>query len=380
MRSRVEGMERKELNHVRSIIERNTSKVSLRDLERKGFRKVKVLRSSDIDKMIQVAVASALSSGNDDKAQLVAQSKAALKEQMALRKQQAAEAKQHDEQLVRLQEHATQLQAQLTEAQANASQISGPQLRELQQRAQLAEQHGQELGLRNRQLEGEKQVLEDRSRANDSLRRRLEEAEARALGAESRAITAEKRMGALATVQIELDEARSSVRLVETEKRLLEELELPKLRARIGELEDEVRRARDTARQAEENARRATEAAPGSAGPTLNADEMRAVFREVVKEAKAHAPAGGSADLAVMEELSKLQMALQDIGRGGSGRAAMLTGANATNAVKLSLDALFKDGGQPVETNIGSVKVKESKGRGVGSSLNKLKSMQKRHK
>src|SRR5260370_1126803 len=49
-------MDPQDLQEVRKIIEKSTSKVSLRDLEKKGFRKVKVLRSNDIDELIRRAV------------------------------------------------------------------------------------------------------------------------------------------------------------------------------------------------------------------------------------------------------------------------------------------------------------------------------------
>ena len=49
-------MDPNEIQEVRKIIESSTSKVSLRDLEKKGFRKVKVLRSNDIDELIRRAV------------------------------------------------------------------------------------------------------------------------------------------------------------------------------------------------------------------------------------------------------------------------------------------------------------------------------------
>ncbi|RME04828.1 MAG: hypothetical protein D6805_01795, partial [Planctomycetota bacterium] len=41
---------------VQSIIKRNTSKVSLRDLEKRGFKNVKVLRQNDINLLIKQAI------------------------------------------------------------------------------------------------------------------------------------------------------------------------------------------------------------------------------------------------------------------------------------------------------------------------------------
>src|SRR5262245_44618958 len=54
------GINNKEILDVRKVIERSTSKVSLRDLEKKGFRQVKVLRAGDINQLIYKAVQTVL--------------------------------------------------------------------------------------------------------------------------------------------------------------------------------------------------------------------------------------------------------------------------------------------------------------------------------
>src|SRR5438552_19018023 len=51
---------KKDILDVRNVIEKSTSKVSLRDLEKKGFRKVKVLRAGDINQLIYKAVQTVL--------------------------------------------------------------------------------------------------------------------------------------------------------------------------------------------------------------------------------------------------------------------------------------------------------------------------------
>src|SRR5579862_9793823 len=66
---------------VRKAIEKSTSKVSLRDLEKKGFRKVKVLRAGDINQLIFKAVQTVLAKqgagmGEAEKAQVLAEAKA----------------------------------------------------------------------------------------------------------------------------------------------------------------------------------------------------------------------------------------------------------------------------------------------------------------
>ena len=51
---------KQEVLDVRKVIEKSTSKVSLRDLEKKGFRQVKVLRAGDINQLIMKAVQNVL--------------------------------------------------------------------------------------------------------------------------------------------------------------------------------------------------------------------------------------------------------------------------------------------------------------------------------
>src|SRR5207244_4121589 len=58
--SSMDGDIKKDILDVRKVIERSTSKVSLRDLEKKGFRKVKVLRAGDINQLIYKAVQTVL--------------------------------------------------------------------------------------------------------------------------------------------------------------------------------------------------------------------------------------------------------------------------------------------------------------------------------
>ena len=53
----------KQMSDVRAMLEKTTSKVSLRDLEKKGFRKVKVLRAADINQLIYKAVQTVIAKG-----------------------------------------------------------------------------------------------------------------------------------------------------------------------------------------------------------------------------------------------------------------------------------------------------------------------------
>lgn len=315
-------MERQELDQVRKVIESSTSKVSLRDLERKGFRKVKVLRATDIDAMITRAVADALAAGERDREELIRKARTDLNDHIA-------NAKRAEQELHRLHQRNLELEQRLRQAE-QSHQAGAGQLQALQQQGQMLEQ-------RLEQAEG-----------------RAHSAEARVQGAEARAAEAEGQLGRLKGLREEVDELRGRLKQAETEKRLVEELEVPKLRERIAELEDEVRKAR-------------------SSGGGV--DEMRLVFRELMQEMGT----GKTSGVDVAQELAKLHDALANVSVGAGVGDSGMSDTAATTRAKLSLDKLFQhETNTDVETNIANVSVKEKTGRGVGSALDKLKSIRKK--
>src|SRR5262249_1010315 len=104
------------------------------------------------------------------------------------------------------------------------------------------------------------------------LRRRLEDAEARVLASPSRAPRGEDASARPGGVREEAEDLRAKLKRVEMEKRLLEDLEVPKLRDRLREAEDELRVQR---------------AAAAAAPQGASNDQMKAMFRELLKEAGA---------------------------------------------------------------------------------------------
>ncbi|MHC4391194.1 MAG: hypothetical protein ACYS22_07740 [Planctomycetota bacterium] len=362
------AMDPGELARVRKIIEKSTSKVSLRDLEKKGFRKVKVLRSNDIDQMIRRAVETALSSGTEDRERLVASTKKALKEQMAQAKQTNSELNElrgHAETALKraraAENRVIELEMALDQAKSGTNnaavqQLASERAKGQQFQAQLegaqaterqAKQALSEVEERLRRFEERER---DHDRAESTLRRRLEEAEARAMGAESRAATAENRIQQVGALQQELMEARTALKQAETEKRLTEELEIPRLRARIQELE-----------------------AQGSGGQTVDPNTMRNVLRELLQE---QGMTGGGGNQQTAASLQRLERLLGDMGRGKD--SAGVSAADE-EAMKVSLAALFShEKDTALETNIESVQLREKTTSGVKSNLSRLKSMRKK--
>ncbi len=310
-----------ELRQVRQIIERSTSKVSLRELERKGFRKVKVLRSNDINQLIRQAVTSAIARADMDTAQkeaLVRQSKDELKRMMR--------------------------QAQQTES----------------ERAELLEQN-QALEAEIRQLQARLREQGEAGEELARLKRELDDANVQRMALESRARTAESKLGELSALREEAESLRAQLKRLETEKRLLEELEVPKLRERIEELEGELKQARATATP------------PAGAA---DGQDLRSLLRDVVREVAQGA--GRRGDDGLREEIGKLQRQIASaLAQAGGRPNSSVTDADL-EAAKVSLSKLFEhENASELESNIANVQVKESTSSGVKSTLNKLKSLRK---
>src|SRR5947207_1206598 len=139
----MDPMDPNEIQEVRKIIESSTSKVSLRDLEKKGFRKVKVLRSNDIDELIRRAVTAVVAreSGEENpriSEELVERSRLELKQLMA--QQQAA-----DRERTELIERNEQLEAEVQKLRGQGQQrgerdaISATRVEQAERRASDAE-------------------------------------------------------------------------------------------------------------------------------------------------------------------------------------------------------------------------------------------------
>ncbi len=299
----MDPMDPNEIQEVRKIIESSTSKVSLRDLEKKGFRKVKVLRSNDIDDLIRRAVTAVVAREGHD---------AKISEEIVQRSRQ--------------------------------------ELKSLMGQAQAAERERQELINFNETLEGNVKELQRRLADEEETRHR---AEAR--------LRAVEREGGGRTE--ETDALRYKVKQLETERRLVEELEVPKLRGRIKELEDELRISKAAA------------AVPHHKG--MSDEQMRAMFRDVLKESGGvGAAAGMGAEFKA--EFAKLQNSIAQSFATAGGRGEQITEADIA-AAKVSIEALFKhDVATAVQSNIGDIKIKESTiTSDLKSKLDRLKALRK---
>lgn len=344
----------KELDQVREIIEKSTSKVSLRDLEKKGFRKVKVLRSNDIDQMIRKAVAQALDGGVDDRDELIRRSKAELKEQMSAVNRAGAELSRFQATNKALEKENSSLKSQL-----NGQGGLHGKLKELQRRlADSSEALGRaEATLQVREVEaarveGVQQRALQLERENEALRNRTQDAELNARAVEQRAAQAEQQSAKADVLREQVESLTGRLKQLDMEKRLIEDLEVPRLRQQIEELTSALQTSREK-----------------SAGVEATPEAMRGMFRELLKEM------GATKGDDVAQQLKSLQQSIASaVGGGGSGTVSEAE----ERAMKVSLSALFAHENEAVETNIGNVEVEESTGEGVRSSLNKLRSLRKK--
>src|SRR5688500_12701958 len=94
----------KEVLDVRKVIEKSTSKVSLRDLEKKGFRQVKVLRAGDINQLIFKAVQNVLAKApkgagmsEEERERIVREARADVDAQMAQMREMQSESQRIEE-------------------------------------------------------------------------------------------------------------------------------------------------------------------------------------------------------------------------------------------------------------------------------------------
>lgn len=327
----MDPMDPNEIQEVRKIIESSTSKVSLRDLEKKGFRKVKVLRSNDIDELIRRAVTAVVAregggEGSRVTEELVEKSRQELKTLMT--QTQAAERERSD-----LAERNEALEAKVKESE--------------------------------RQIHDVARKLVDAERDASSLRGRLDEAEARAHSSQSLAKQAGGAEAKLGQVRDELDQLRMKTKQLEMERRLVQELEVPKLKERIQDLEAELRVSKAAAL-----------AAPSTGG--ASDEKMRAMFRDILKEVGAGAGAGMDGG-AFKAEFAKLQNSIaESLAKAGGRGSGEITEADIA-AAKVSIEALFKhDAGVAVQSNIGDVQVRElTQASDLKSKMDKLKALRK---
>lgn len=299
-----------QLTDMRAMLEKTTAKVSVNDLKKKGFQKVKVIRASDINQMIYKAVRTVIAKGEPgmgaaEREKIIKESQAEFQRLM----KQVQEAQKTEKAASEAQARA---QAQLQEAESKALQIKrdrqqveearskleekveelNAQLRQKQdslevERREFAAQkqqlESQKQELYSKGLEAQKSVIEnfekqicdlesrlaEKSEAADALQGQLAEARNKTAAEEGRRSEREAewaserqrlKQGA-AKYQTELDAALAQLRDFKSKSEYAEqaEQELFHVRRRLQELQgreeeffQERNEARNKAKEAEE--------------------------------------------------------------------------------------------------------------------------------
>ncbi|MBI4577939.1 MAG: hypothetical protein HY722_16880 [Planctomycetes bacterium] len=359
-------MDEGHLRDVKEVIARSTSKVTLKELEKQGFRKVKVLKQNDIHDLIQKAVDAVLAArgagvGDKDREQYIEESKAELKRLM----KQAAEAQKRqadlESELRRLQAQKVQMEEERKALARRVEQGKAGQDEVIAQyEAQitaLQRETGEVATVRETNLGLEQQVAD--------LSRRLQEAE----GARSHWLEAE---GAapeeLDRLRAEHAELGRKLKNVTVARNLLEQVEIPKLREDLDQarLSLEEERGQRERLQGELN-----QGGGGAASQRL--EDMFQRFMAQMQSRPAETDAA-----ALQEQLARMSEQIADrvSKRVGTGAPVAADSGQETTA-EVALAGLFAHEDQErIESNIGNVAVKtKQESGGVKSNLAKLRAL-----
>ena len=354
----------KEALDVRKVIEKSTSKVSLRDLEKKGFRQVKVLRAGDINQLITKSLKNILAKQprgagmtEEEKQAIISEARGELDRQMAEKRQLMKEKKEIEAKGQQIEQAKQRLEAKVAEL--NRQILS--EKKAFQDEKRQFEAQKQELYEKG--LQGQQDAARNYEGQIQDLRSRLQRAESELEGAVSSA-DYERMKRRLAASEDEVDEAKR------------------RARQRVAEMEEEVERL------AAENRKLREEGTQSTAGAVDPAELQRMRFemeqrdrslRELIggiATATASAGGGGGADMS--KQFKALQMSISDQLRksmrgikGGAGEWDDLTEAAVMQMVANQTDNV------QIETNAADVEVKETKAGSVKSKLARLRNMKK---
>lgn len=398
---------KREVLDVRKVIEKSTSKVSLRDLEKKGFRQVKVLRAGDINQLIFKAVQNVLAKqprggmSEEERQKIMQEAKADFDRMMADKKELIAKQNQIEQAHQNLQGKLAQVNQQLAQEKQAI----------LQERQQFERD---KQALMESSLQGQQNAAANFQGQIDDLRTQAAKAEARAEAAEARASAAEgkaadtiskdeheqlrRRLNTqLEDVQNDVERYRKQIRTLEEEH----EGQLKKLKKDKVEAEDNETRAQGKVKALEEDKARLEEevnrlrgelaeavANKGSGGTSAEHDAefqrlrmemeqrharmqdmMAGIANSLVESRQAAASGGGGGDFS--KQFEQLQRNITSAMRKATG-----AGAEDFDLTVEQASAIFAAQDQvQLETNISDVEVKQQKAAGVNSKLAKLRNL-----
>lgn len=394
---------KREVLDVRKVIEKSTSKVSLRDLEKKGFRQVKVLRAGDINQLIFKAVQNVLAKqprgamDEGERQKILQDAKSDFDKMMADKKDLVAKQNQIEQAHQNLQGKLAQVNQQLA---AEKTAI-------LQERQQFERD---KQALMESSLQGQQSATANFQGQIEDLRAQAAKADARAQAAQTQAAAAEgKAEGSVSKeehdqlrrrMNTQLEDAQDDVERYRKQNRTLEEEheeQLKKLKKDKVEAEDSVTRAEgkikaldeDKTRLEEEVNRLRTELAEapkgGGSSPEHDAEFQRLRMEMEQRSARMQDMMAGIANSLVesrqgggggggdfSKQFDSLQRNITSAMRKASG-----AGQEDFDLTVEQASAIFaaQDNVQ-LETNIDNVELKTVKAKGINSKLAKLRNLQ----
>jgi len=216
----------REVLDVRKVIEKSTSKVRIRDLEKKGFRQVKVLRAGDINQLIFKAVQNVLAKqprgagmSDEERQQVIKEARAELDRQLAEKRALMAQSQELERKHAEINQAHQNLQSKLAEVNA---QLAAEKQAFLQEKQNFARD---KQALMERSLEGQQTAAANYEQQIQDLRARLSQAEERASQAEGEAKDAVPRAelddlrGRLAKAEARAEQAEAQAREAEAKAR-----------------------------------------------------------------------------------------------------------------------------------------------------------------
>ncbi len=429
---------------VKKVIEKSTSKVSLRELEKRGFRKVKVLKSNDINKLIRQAVETVLATRDKlseaEKETYIKKSREEFDRMMKQNKRQLELQSQYEQKFNEFEQNL----ADKERIHREVSQRYEKRIEELVERLHKKSQDQVD----QIELEALRRQVKEHSDTGgrvDKLRTQLEESRERmlAIDREKREVEHElsaaknyvsslqdKVANAQDNASSKIDELmessqklREQVLSLESEKRVLSKVEIPRLEDRIEELMTSQRTLREQKRELQTRLDELTaklraigDANPNelkqelakaqarieslqeqvSKAPSADTPELRTMMRELaalrakeertdarfeelftrlsseISKAPAAAPSG-DIHTAIQAMSDKITKTLQSRMVDDSGNVF-----DAERMAEVSLAALFDGEEKGVsETNIKDLKVNTRKAAGVKGTLARLRNLRK---
>jgi len=339
---------RKEVLDVRKVIEKSTSKVSLRDLEKKGFRQVKVLRAGDINQLIFKAVQNVMAKqgggafSDAERQKIMAEAKADFDRQMAANREIQQKSQQIEEAKVRLEQKVNELNQQIA-AEKRAFQ---DEKAEFQRDKQV---------LMEKSLEGQQTAAKNYEVQINDLKARLGKSEG--------GVSREEHEQLTRRYKTQIDDLEQDVDKYRTKAKALQ--------AKVDELE---------------------RAGATSSGMGANDQELQRMRMEMeqrqnrmqemmmgIANSLVHARAGGGGGGGDMsDQFKKMQMQISDTIRKATGGGKHDIGLDLTPEQAAALAATVDYGDDQMQTNIKDIEVKEQSAAGVKDKLAKLRNLRKK--